>query len=163
MTKMQATGWISLLQRVPAGQQDNLILVSTTGTEFAIQQIVRMEEEYLVIRGRLAGSQDTGRAFFIPYDQINYVCFLRPVTEEALHALFDEAPPTVPGTPMEEALAPSEPAAAQEKEPEPPAPGTPAPGGAEAEPAKPVLANKAALLERLRARTRGDGAKPAEK
>lgn len=98
---MQASGWIHLLRRIPAHQVQNLSLVTTNGTELSIQNVVRIEEEVVLVRARVSGSSDAGRAFFIPYDQINYLGFQKPIKEDELRAMFDgpEAGPTaVPGT-----------------------------------------------------------------
>src|SRR5262249_53533130 len=57
---MQSRTWISLLNRIPQELQDFLVLVTSIGTEISIQSILRIEEEYIVLRGRLAGTTDTG-------------------------------------------------------------------------------------------------------
>jgi hypothetical protein len=90
---MQADGWIRLLRRIPAEQLDKLSLTTTNGTELSIQNLVRLDEEFMLVRARITGSSDAGRAFFIPYDQINFLGFQKPVKEEALRALFDGSEP----------------------------------------------------------------------
>lgn len=159
---MQSAAWIQLLQRIPRAQQDNLMLLTTVGIEIAVQQIVRAEEEYVVIRGRLSGSSDSGRAFFIPYDQINYVGFQRPVSEAALFTLLDGVAPSAVEAPPQEPPSP-EPELASE-EPPSPEPAADMPPAEPAKPeAKPVMANKAALLDKLRARSRAGETRPGSK
>ena len=63
-------------------------LVTNSGTEINIQKIVRFEEDYLVLRGRLAGSTDTGRAFFVPFEQIDYLALQKELREEQIVGFF---------------------------------------------------------------------------
>ena len=64
---MQAELWKALLRRVPPEQIDNLMLMTAQGTEINVQALLRMEEHWMVLRGRLAGSNDGGRVFCLPY------------------------------------------------------------------------------------------------
>src|SRR5947209_794025 len=89
---MQNPAWVSLLRRIPPAQHQNLLVMTTIGVEVALQSMLRLDEEFLVIRGRLKGSTDTGRVFFIPYDQINYIGFQKPVKESVVEAVFSDAP-----------------------------------------------------------------------
>jgi hypothetical protein len=68
---MQSSAWVELLRLVPEKQHQNLVVMTAIGNEIAIQDIVRLEAEYLVIRGRLGGTSELGRAFFAPYDRIS--------------------------------------------------------------------------------------------
>lgn len=145
-----AAAWIRLLRRIPPSQADNLAVATTAGAELSIQSILRLDEDFLVVRARLAGTSEAGRAFFIPYDQIDLVGFQKPVREEDVRALFDgpdawpaaEQPFAAPPEPVER-----EPAAATAGSPElPPAP--PGPSDARALPTKSkVLANLRARLK----------------
>src|SRR5205823_894312 len=86
--------WPRLLRLVPPTDQDNLMLVTSNRTEFAIQAILRLDSEFVIIKGRLAGSQDQGRVFFIPYDQIDHVGFYRAFKDAEFTEMFaglDEA------------------------------------------------------------------------
>jgi hypothetical protein len=92
---MSSAAWVRLLRLVPEKDQDNLMLLTSNRTEFAIQSILRLDPDFLVIRGRLAGSQDQGRVFFIPYDQIDHVGFYRAIKEAEFQEMFtglDAAP-----------------------------------------------------------------------
>jgi hypothetical protein len=156
---MQSASWIALLQRIPPTQHETLMLATLVGTEIAIQNILRLEAEYVVIRGRLAGSTDTGRVFFIPYDQLNYVGFQKGVTEAQICELYGEPVPT-PAAAQVEAESILEPPAEVEPEaaadsPQPPEPTTEATPASEADKPKPRLAipSRSGILARLRART----------
>ncbi len=127
---MQSTHWISLLKKLPAEVHNQLSVVTVGGTEVILQAILQLEGECLVFKGRLAASQDTGRVFFVPYDQIDYIGFTRLVGEDEFRAWFGDAPAQAP---------------AAEKPAEANGSRTPLP------------ANRAALLERVRARTTSPG------
>src|SRR5579875_3630728 len=85
---MHDAAWVKLLRHIPAHEHSNLMLVTTAGTEIAIQALLRIDPECLALRGRLAGSTDAGRVFFVPYSRIDYFGFQRPLKESEFHALF---------------------------------------------------------------------------
>jgi hypothetical protein len=90
---MQNGGWVELLRLVPEKLHDNLIVMMADGSEIAVQDIIRLEPEYVVLRGRAAGSSDTGLAFFIPYERIVFMRLLRPVAEDVVYGLYGMTPP----------------------------------------------------------------------
>src|SRR6266581_5141072 len=146
---MQSADWSRLLQRIPASYHDSLMLVTTIGMEITLQAIERVEDAYLVVRGRMGGSTDTGRIFFVPFDQINYLGYMRLARQQDISALLGEGPPPPPELKIEAA-------ALEETAPEVAEP-TPAPE--QTLPAA-VLPGKAALLERLRSRARKAAGQP---
>src|SRR5262249_15076252 len=79
---MQSAPWIVLLKKLPVEQHNQLVLVTTSGIEMAIQTVLVLEGECLVFKGRVSGCQDAGRLFYVPYDRIEFVGFSRVVTEE---------------------------------------------------------------------------------
>ncbi len=87
---MHTAQWINLLRRIPPEVHPQLMLVTNSGTEIAINALLMVEGECLGIKGRLAGSQDTGRVFFIPYSHIDYLGFQRAVSEEEFRTYFGE-------------------------------------------------------------------------
>jgi hypothetical protein len=58
----------------PLDKQSVLVLVLGNREEIAIDQVVRFEQTYAVFRGRVAGTDNEGRAFFVPYE---HMCYLR--------------------------------------------------------------------------------------
>ena len=134
---MQSVHWVSLLKKLPPDAHNQLSVVTLGGTEVLIQSIQTLEGEFLVFKGRLAASQDTGRLFFIPYDQIDYIGFVRAVAEDEYRAWFgDSGVASANGT----AEKPAE------------TNGTP----------RPLAPNRAALLERVRARATTPGISPLQ-
>ncbi len=95
---MPSAAWSRLLRLVPPKEQDGLMLVTCNHTEFAVQSILRFDPDFLVIKGRLAGSQDAGRIFFVPYEQIDHVGFYRAVKDAEFNEMFAglDAPPPEP-------------------------------------------------------------------
>ncbi len=101
---MPSAAWARLLRLVPPKDQDNLMLLTSNRTEFAVQAILRLDPDFLIIKGRLAGSQDQGRVFFIPYEQIDHIGFYRAVKDVEFNQMFAD---------LEAPVEPSEPAAAE--------------------------------------------------
>jgi hypothetical protein len=144
---MHSSAWTTLLRHLPPEQYDRLMLVTAGGTEIALQTILRIEAEFMAVKGRLAGSQDAGRVFFIPYSKIDYFGFQQPLRESDFHELFGGLRFPDPGQPAAAGPAAAEPAATgpEHAAAEPAAePDTPSPGAR-----TPI---KSAVLERFRAR-----------
>ncbi len=154
---MQASAWIGLLRRIPPEQHDSLVLMTSMGMEISLQVVIRTDEDFLVIRGRLAGTTDTGRVFFVPYDQINYLGYHKEVSEAKIRALFGEE---VPAEEQARTEAPSAATDSQGAKTNEAAPETKPPPATEAPqiPEQPksgvriLIPRKSGLLERLRAR-----------
>src|SRR5262245_21823257 len=98
---MHSSAWVAILRHIPSEQQNQFMLVTASGTEIAIQSFLRIENELVVIKGRLAGSQDSGRVFFIPYCQIDYFGYGHPVKDSDFNDLFGSL--QLPDTVVEEA------------------------------------------------------------
>ena len=147
---MQNGGWVELLRLLPEKQHPNLILMTADGSEVAVQNLIRLESEYVVLRGRVAGTSDTGLAFFIPYDRIVFARFQKPVAEEVVYGLYGMTPPEA--KPAEAPAPDADPAAGEAKQEKPSEPGTPEEG---ATPAHGV--NRKDLLDRLRSRVQQAG------
>ncbi len=130
---MQNTPWIALLKKLPPELHHQLMLVTAGGTEIALQTILMLEGECLVIKGRMAGSQDAGRLIYVPYDRIDYVGFNRAVTENEFKAWYGDVS----------------------------APAPTANGAADAAAARQGASNRAALLERIRSRPTTHGERPS--
>lgn len=93
---MQNVSWATLFHHIPPERQMGMILATRAQTEIAVQSFLRIDLEFVAIKGRLSGSQDSGRVFFIPYSEINYLGFMNAVADADFHELFDSlrmAPP----------------------------------------------------------------------
>jgi hypothetical protein len=105
---MQAhEAWIAIFRRIPADLQDGLSLGLTTGAEIVVQKILKLDPDFMMIRGRVAGTQDTGRVVFIPYGQLTYVAITRDLKDAEVEAIFGKgAPPAANDLPPAAAAAP---------------------------------------------------------
>jgi hypothetical protein len=178
---MQSIAWAALLRHIPAEAHERLMVVTRGGTEIAIQSLLRIDHEFVAIKGRLAGTQDAGRVFFLAYDQIDYVGFQLPIRDSDFQQLFGglvmpepsaEMPVLQAGEPAVEedtVFAAARAAAVATSDAEPPpevatpaAAAAPAPAGSNT--TNPVI--KSAVLERFRARAQaggGSGVRPPVK
>ncbi len=91
---MLSTPWIVLLKKLPVEQHHQLMLVTTSGIEMAIQTVLILDGECLVFKGRLSGCQDAGRLFYVPYDRIDFLGFNRVVSEEEFRTWYGDTPAT---------------------------------------------------------------------
>lgn len=92
---MQANqAWIALFRRIPTDLHDTLALGMTTGAEIVVQRIVKLEPDFMIIRGRLAGTQDTGRVVMIPYSQLTFVAIQRDLKDADVESLFGKSAPS---------------------------------------------------------------------
>jgi hypothetical protein len=91
---MHSSAWAAVFRHIPAEQQNEFSVVTAAGTEISVASLLRVEEDFVVIKGRLSGSQDAGRVFFLPYANIDYLGYTNPVKDEDFEALFGsfEAP-----------------------------------------------------------------------
>ena len=80
--------WIDMLQVLPLEQQNQIVLVLKNQSEVAVDTLFRFERNFLVLRGRVAGTTDEGRAFFIPFDQMVYFRIERVVNLTELDSIF---------------------------------------------------------------------------
>jgi hypothetical protein len=161
---MQNPPWLAMLRQIPPAFHNALTLVTRIGQEIAIQNIFRMEDDFLVIRGRMAGTTDAGRVFVIPYAELHYLGFQKPLKEEEVDAMlggnFGSAQATAaPAAAVKESSLDSPSANPKAEEPaaekpvaEPP-PAKPAPEPTPVPTAeKPKPPSSSVLLERVRAR-----------
>jgi hypothetical protein len=128
---MRSSAWATLLRQIPDHEHNQLVVTTGNGTEIAVQVILRIDHEFVAIKGRLAGSQDAGRVFFIPYTHIDYFGFQRDVKEAEFQEIFGKLEFPDPGVPV------VSPAALVDKKP-------------------PQI--KSSVLERFRSRGNGAGA-----
>jgi hypothetical protein len=146
---MQAQHWGDLFRRVPLEAQNALLLGLSNGSEIAVQDLLRIDENFLLLRGRIGGTTDTGRLFCLPYQQLTFCCVTRQLPQELLVHIFgtllhttEEAGPRADVQPEEKSGAEAQPAGQE----------TPPPVPMPAEPPAP-----ATIRDRLRARLAGSG------
>lgn len=134
---MPSSSWPTLLQQIPADQYDCLCVVTRSGIEIALQSVLKVYPEFVAIKGRMAGSEDQGRVFFIPYENLDYLGFTRQVKDDEFHKMFGEMDMTPEPEPLPAPAEPSNELAATANRTPPPV--------------------RSVVLERFRARTSSPG------
>lgn len=141
--------WIALFRRIPAALHDALALGLATGAEIVLQKIVKLEPDFMIIRGRLAGTQDSGRIVMVPYNKLTFVAIPKFLPDAEVEAIFGKgAPPAladIPSAAVEDAAIGSE-VPAENADTQPEATET------QAVRKKPEQASKTVLLAKLRDR-----------
>lgn len=79
-----------LLNRMPKVDIPKTVLSLRFNAAITLDLVVRFEDHYLVVRGREAGTNDDGRAFFVPYDEILFVKLDRTLKLSELQILYGE-------------------------------------------------------------------------
>jgi len=124
--------WMEMLRVIPEADQNTLVLVLQNGCEISVDFFFRFETNFLVLRGRVGGTTDEARAFFVPYDQMLYFRIERVTNLIDLQEMMGLAK-AIAAVPVEE------PAAAE------------APSAPVVAPVTDATANRNALLDRIRA------------
>jgi hypothetical protein len=163
---MQEQAWGTLLRQVPAAFHDGMILATVTGVDVVMQGIIRLEENFLVLRGRPAGTSDNGRLMVLPYRQINYISFPGKPSDAQIQAIFgggeltfaaqtDSSTETDTKSEMMEQ--------AYEEQGHVNGAAQHSPHRSEPPASTPVQASKSVLLAKLRAKLTGDASKSSRK
>lgn len=120
---MQRDELVDILGRIPELDHPKVQFVMQNGAMVSLDVLVRMEPTYLLMRGREAGNQDDGRAFFLPFVEIQFIKIERAMTINELDAMYADLPSSHKRasrearvdmeveTPMPQANAPLDPAA----------------------------------------------------
>src|SRR5690242_9936948 len=89
---MHHSGWVELVRKIPPDYHAGMNLVMQSGLELVVQTFLRLEEQFMVCRGRPTGSSDASLIFFVPYDQIVCMGYTRALKEEMVRSWFPDAP-----------------------------------------------------------------------
>ena len=83
---------VDLFDRLPIEEHAKVQAVLRTNINISIDTLIRLEESYVVFRGREAGNQDEGRAFFVPYEEIACLKLERVVQAAELEKWYSDLP-----------------------------------------------------------------------
>jgi hypothetical protein len=83
--------WIQLIQSIPASLQNQIVLVTDSRAEIAVESVFRYEPDFVVVRGRMAGTTDGGLLFMIPYGRLTAMMVAKEIKEAEVHKIFDGA------------------------------------------------------------------------
>ena len=143
---MQRDDVCEVLKKIPDTDLTKVVLVLRYNAAITIDVLARLEEDYIVLRGRENGTNDEGRAFFIPFEDILFIRLDRVVTLGEMKGWYGEK--MAEGTERTELpTTASEAKAAEKKSPTSPLTTTPAPAPA----MDPAGIAKQNLLARIRA------------
>jgi len=87
---MQRDTVYELITKIPKVDVTKTVLMLRFNASITLDLVVRYEEDYLVVRGREAGTNDDGRAFFVPYEEILFVKLDRTVKLSDLQKMYGE-------------------------------------------------------------------------
>jgi hypothetical protein len=82
---------LTTVQKLTPDDRSKIMLVLRNGIGINVEVLFRTEPEYLVIRGREAGTTDENRAFFLPYEEIAYMKLERSVKLTDLQRMYGSA------------------------------------------------------------------------
>ena len=85
---MDNLAWVAILRHIPADKLNGFTIMVEGNIEITLQSLLRLEVEFAVIKGRLSGSQDAGRVFFVPYCRMINLGTLHPIKDEEYEAIF---------------------------------------------------------------------------
>jgi hypothetical protein len=85
---MRGSVWVALIRQIPPEQQDQYMLTTRSGVEIAIQSFIRIEADLVIFKGRLSGSQEAGRIFFLPYENIDFFGTANPMRDADFNETF---------------------------------------------------------------------------
>ncbi len=88
---MQRDTVYDLITKIPKFDISKTVLTLRFNAAITLDLVVRFEADYFVVRGREAGTNDDGRAFFVPYDEILFVKLDRTVRLSDLQKMYGEA------------------------------------------------------------------------
>jgi len=120
---MTNADWVLLFRRIPETDHSRVVITLITGVDLYIDAFYRLEDGFVVLKGRFGGSTDEGRGFFVPYDEILCIRIDRVVKEEEIQEYFPESPtaarksgsletPIIPPSERPTPTVPTDPAAA---------------------------------------------------
>jgi hypothetical protein len=86
--------WPTIFQSFRPEDHKFLVVSTNNGLEVAVQEVTRIEEGLVMIRGRISGTADSGRLFLLPYSQLSSVYVNRPVRLEEVDLFSPSVAPT---------------------------------------------------------------------
>ncbi|MFT3883833.1 MAG: hypothetical protein QM703_29900 [Gemmatales bacterium] len=87
---MKREHWVNFFQKLPDTMHDQVVFSLSTGIDVFNQRFLVYADEYLIIRGRLGGTDESERIFMVPWEELKMVFFSRPVEDEMLVKTFGE-------------------------------------------------------------------------
>lgn len=83
--------WIDMFRAIPEPEWGKIVLVLSNNSEVCVDALIRFDQNYLVMRGRVGGTIEESRGFVVPYHQIVYLRLERAVKIEEMANIFGES------------------------------------------------------------------------
>lgn len=87
---MKRDHWVSLFQKLPETMHDQVVFSLSTGIDVYNQRFLVYADDYLLVRGRLGGTDEGERIFMVPWEELRMIFFSRPVEDEMLFKTFGD-------------------------------------------------------------------------
>lgn len=87
---MTVEQYIKLFKSLPEAETEMLMIALNNGMEVAVQRIMRYEEHFMLVRGRVGGTEEGDLIFLIDYANITFVYFLRVLDDARVQSIFGE-------------------------------------------------------------------------
>jgi hypothetical protein len=85
---MQNNEWITMLRQIPTELHQQTVLVLNNKMEITVEMVLRLDQTFTAVRGRLSGTTDGGLLFLVPYDQLTAVYMFKQMTEDEVDKMF---------------------------------------------------------------------------
>jgi hypothetical protein len=82
--------WRKFFEDLPTSEHELAIVALANGDEVSIQRIMKYMDAFMVVRGRLGGTEDAGHVFCLPYDRIEFVFFSRIQPDQTVVEMFGD-------------------------------------------------------------------------
>lgn len=87
---MNREHWVDLFQKMPEAMHDQIVFSLSTGIDVYNQRFLQYGDEFLLIRGRLGGTDESERIFMVPWPELKMIFFSRPVEDDTVFKMFGE-------------------------------------------------------------------------
>lgn len=87
---MKREDWIRIFEKLPETMHDLVVFSLSSGIDVYNQRFLRYDEESLLVRGRLGGTDEGARIFLVPWTELRMIFFARPVEDDVLFNVFGD-------------------------------------------------------------------------
>jgi hypothetical protein len=87
---MQAAEWTKLVSSIPDDCWEGMFFELNTGMNLAVARVMKYTDEFILLRGRVGGTDEEDRVFVVPYESLMMVMFTRPMEDEKIISIFGD-------------------------------------------------------------------------
>lgn len=81
---MDSSSWRRILESIRPEDQSSLLVRTVDLVEVAVESLARIEDEVVLVKGRLSGAPDGRRLFLLPYDKLSCLYVNRIVANDEI-------------------------------------------------------------------------------